>query len=616
MPFSLRRKSGQSPGGRAGNRPSSSKKSRRARRKETENGEPSAAPLTASNFLLGSIDYMAPEQAADPHSADIRADVYSLGCTLFFLLTGQPPFPHGTLAEKIESHAKEPPPAIDEFRNDVPAELSLALARMLAKSPAERYQTPAEVAAALAPLAGVMRLPAPTRAWWHGRRWRWIAAMVGVLLCGLAVAGWQWGWHPLGRPDDEAENSSAEAQRLYREGVFLLAQRRESQTTLAIRRLQRAVELAPDFALAYAKLADAYNLCGDYGWEKADVVFPKAKEAAQKALAQNDKLAEAHLALAFVLDTYDGDSRAAEKEFLLALKLKPKLADAHHWYAWFLVQQGRPKEAAKHIEQAQKLGPEQVIIANNAGKMAYLQRNYALAVKKHKYALQLSPDFRKAHRDLAMVYAETGKLDGALGELNLAKGVTDDDRDLAAVRAYAYARNGQAEKARDLLTELEPRPIASRWRTRLPRSMRLWATRTRRLRGCSARFASTPPAGLESPSIRASTVCTAIHDSRRWGLQPERRRRRKRINLAIRAKPQAAGWLCRRKLLRDVLLFRLFRAAMVLLEVLAAFGSGGVMNFGLGQRFAQLLAHLADAVAQRGGALEFQLFGRGQHLGL
>jgi len=70
-----------------------------------ENMDPSPS-LSAANLLLGSIDYMAPEQAADPHSADIRADVYSLGCTLYFLLTGQPPFAHGTLSEKIESHAK------------------------------------------------------------------------------------------------------------------------------------------------------------------------------------------------------------------------------------------------------------------------------------------------------------------------------------------------------------------------------------------------------------------------------------------------------------------------------------------------------------------------------
>ena len=92
------------------------------------------------DVLLGSIDYMAPEQAADPHSADIRADVYSLGCTLYFLLAGQPPFPQGELAEKIRWHAQRPPPALVGVRGDVPPGLSLVLGRMLAKSPAERFK--------------------------------------------------------------------------------------------------------------------------------------------------------------------------------------------------------------------------------------------------------------------------------------------------------------------------------------------------------------------------------------------------------------------------------------------------------------------------------------------
>ena len=86
-------------------------------------------------------------------------------------------------------------------------------------------------------------------------------------------------------------------------------------------------------------------------------MFPKAKQAAEKALSLNDKLAEAHLAMAFALDSYDGDSRGAEQEFLRAIHLDPKLPAAHHWYAWFLVQQGRPEEAAKQIAERKSFGP-------------------------------------------------------------------------------------------------------------------------------------------------------------------------------------------------------------------------------------------------------------------
>jgi serine/threonine protein kinase/lipoprotein NlpI len=413
--------------------------------------------LASPRLLLGSIDYMSPEQAADPHSADIRADVYSLGCTLYFLLTGQPPFPGGTLAEKIESHASEPPPVVGGVRDDVPAGLSQAIGRMLAKSPADRFQTPAEVAAALAPFAAAA---GATRESSRGSRQRWIAAAVVALLCGLLLAGWIARWNPF-RSAVEIEEQSAEAQQLYHEGVYMLGQRRESRMKSAIERLQGAVELAPDFARAYAALADAYNLSGDYGWEKPDEVFPKAKQAAEKALSLNDKLAEAHLAMAFALDSYDGDSRGAEQEFLRAIELDPKLPAAHHWYAWFLVQQGRPEEAAKQIAEAQKLrpdqklGPDQVVIVNNAGKIAYLSRDYPLAIEKYKHALELSPEFRKAHRDLALVYAETGKLEQALAEVDRGRGVTTDGRDLDCVRAYAYARNGHSRQARDLLGRLE-----------------------------------------------------------------------------------------------------------------------------------------------------------------
>src|SRR5262245_57852072 len=109
-------------------------------------GAPACA-LTGAGAVMGTADYIAPEQAADPRSADIRADIYSLGCTLFHLLTGCPPFPDGSAQEKIAKHAVEPVPPL----TGVPAGLAAAVARMTAKDPADRYATPAEVAAALAP---------------------------------------------------------------------------------------------------------------------------------------------------------------------------------------------------------------------------------------------------------------------------------------------------------------------------------------------------------------------------------------------------------------------------------------------------------------------------------
>jgi hypothetical protein len=101
---------------------------------------------------MGTADYIAPEQAADPRSADIRADIYSLGCTLFHLLTGRVPFPDGSVTQKLSDHARTPLPRLKELRFELPQVLEDIVARMTAKDPGQRYQTPAEVANALAPL--------------------------------------------------------------------------------------------------------------------------------------------------------------------------------------------------------------------------------------------------------------------------------------------------------------------------------------------------------------------------------------------------------------------------------------------------------------------------------
>ncbi len=101
-------------------------------------------------YVLGTLDYQAPEQAVDSHEVDIRADIYGLGATLYFLLTGQPVFPEGTIAEKLSWHQRRQPRPISDYRADVPAGLTAIVDRMLAKSPSDRYQEPADVVDVLA----------------------------------------------------------------------------------------------------------------------------------------------------------------------------------------------------------------------------------------------------------------------------------------------------------------------------------------------------------------------------------------------------------------------------------------------------------------------------------
>ena len=108
--------------------------------------------LTIEGSVIGSADYLAPEQSRNPSGVDVRADIYSLGCTLFFLLTGEVPFPGGSAFLKIHKHISEEPVPPLEIRNPIlPEALVTIVKKMMAKQPDDRYRTPASVAAALAP---------------------------------------------------------------------------------------------------------------------------------------------------------------------------------------------------------------------------------------------------------------------------------------------------------------------------------------------------------------------------------------------------------------------------------------------------------------------------------
>lgn len=191
-----------------------------------------AGQTTATGLAMGTPDYMAPEQASDSHAVDIRADIYSLGCTLYKLLTGEEPFggpQYRTLLAKMTAHRDERPPSVRQFRSEAPEGLLAVLERMLAKSPERRFATPAEVAEALSPfsagadltslLAKAEGRPAearvsemrPARAPRHARRLR-----LGMMAAGLALlvlaGGLLWlGLKGADRRDEEGASPRQEA---------------------------------------------------------------------------------------------------------------------------------------------------------------------------------------------------------------------------------------------------------------------------------------------------------------------------------------------------------------------------------------------------------------------
>jgi serine/threonine protein kinase len=120
--------------------------------------------LTHENAVMGTPDYLSPEQARNLSQVDIRSDLYSLGCTLYYLLSGQVPYPGGTTVEKLVRHNTEEPRPVEQLRPGIPPTVAAIVRRLMAKSPAARFQTPAELAAALAPFASTGSGPAAAAA--------------------------------------------------------------------------------------------------------------------------------------------------------------------------------------------------------------------------------------------------------------------------------------------------------------------------------------------------------------------------------------------------------------------------------------------------------------------
>ena len=154
--------------------------------------------LTMSGMTLGTFDYISPEQARDPRAADVRSDLYSLGCTMFFMLVGRPPFAEGTMVQKLLQHQQAEPPAIDELRPDVPRRLAAIIKRLMAKDPLDRYQRPAVLAAELVACADIEGLPLasgrPEQPMHREPRLPrvWMAWAVPPLLLGALVLGLWW----------------------------------------------------------------------------------------------------------------------------------------------------------------------------------------------------------------------------------------------------------------------------------------------------------------------------------------------------------------------------------------------------------------------------------------
>jgi len=229
-----------------------------------------------------------------------------------------------------------------------------------------------------------------------------------------------------------------EAYQLYLKGLYYWNKRTGDDLKKAIDYFEQAIAKDPQYALAYAGVADCYIVLPIYSAVPAQEAYLKAKAAALKALEIDHSLAEAHTSLAGIKSDYEWDFSGCESSLKEAISLNPNYATAHHWYAQYLSTMGRHDEALAEIKRAQELDPLSLIINAVVGDTYTKARQYDLAIDQLRKTTEMDKNFVTAHRYLAYAYIEKGMYREAISELQTADSL-DGNTSLADQRAKALS---------------------------------------------------------------------------------------------------------------------------------------------------------------------------------
>jgi eukaryotic-like serine/threonine-protein kinase len=246
--------------------------------------------------------------------------------------------------------------------------------------------------------------------------------------------------------------ANSDAYQDYMRGRFWWSRRGPDAASRSIEFFRRAIEKDPNFALAYSGLADAYSNQGTSAASPPMDVYPKAKEAAQKALQIDDSLAEAHASLAWVMALYDWDWAGSEREFQRAISLNPNYATAHQWYGIVLWNTGRLDEALTQERRALELDPLSTIINRNVGDVFLYQHKYDQAIAQYRKTLEVDPTFGSAINNMALAYAHKGMYPEAIDEFQKGTGGATPP---SPVLTYIYAKAGRKAEALEMLARIQ-----------------------------------------------------------------------------------------------------------------------------------------------------------------
>ncbi len=254
-------------------------------------------------------------------------------------------------------------------------------------------------------------------------------------------------------PDREPPNLDAYNEVL--RGRQLLSKRGVEDLKKGLTYFERALEFDPNCAPALAGMADSYNLlgAGDYAVLQPSEAFPKAKDAATRALEIDPSLATAHTALGWATMNYDWDLAAAEQHYLRSISLNPNYATAHHWYAMLLAIQGDSDKAIAEIRIARDLDPLSPIVNADVAWVYYYAGRFDDAIEQCHKILEFEPDFSVAHWNLGQSLREKGMFDEAIAALERADELSGGNEVFRATLAHALGRAGRRDEAVAILNE-------------------------------------------------------------------------------------------------------------------------------------------------------------------
>jgi tRNA A-37 threonylcarbamoyl transferase component Bud32/tetratricopeptide (TPR) repeat protein len=399
---------------------------------------------TTPGVIAGTVAYMSPEQTR-AESLDGRSDIFSLGSVLYETATGRRPFQGPSTLAVMHAIAAEEPLAPSAVKRNLPSEFDSFIERALAKDKNDRYGSAKEMIAALEALDAVVPTPA------HPGRSKWRLAAVVSALVVAAGAGGFYLWQAR-QPKRYVPNT--EAYQLYQRGRGHIQEFTEQSFNQSIVDFENAVKLDPDYAAAYAGLADAYSYQAVFELKAPGDVMPLAEKNATKALEKDPGTAEAYTSLGLVALTYDWDWPLAEQRFRKSLALNPRDAYTNHFLAHYYETQGRWLAALKQMQLALDMDKLSPMYGEDLAMDLFVNRRFEEAARLIRPVVDRNPQDPFALNIEALAQEALGKKEESLAAADRARqlpGVFGSAASLSGV----YCRQGRASAARDILKQLQ-----------------------------------------------------------------------------------------------------------------------------------------------------------------